>query len=150
MILINPDEVYKGNIDDELLRKAAFQVLEECLDEEVSLTIVITGDEKIKSLNKQHRGVDEATDVLAFTADYMDPDLGHRYLGDVLISMPTAQSQAREGGHSVREELQLLVVHGVLHLLGYDHLEDGEREEMWSLQDQILDELGLDMEVKGW
>lgn len=150
MILINPDEEYKGNIDDELLRKAASRALEECLDEEVSLTIVITGDERIKSLNKQHRGVDETTDVLAFTADYMDPDLGHRYLGDVLISMPTAKSQALEGGHSVREELQLLVVHGVLHLLGYDHLEEGEKEEMWSLQDRILDELGLDMEVKGW
>ncbi|MFO8036510.1 MAG: rRNA maturation RNase YbeY [Anaerolineales bacterium] len=150
MIIIDPADAFKDKIEDELLRKAASRTLEECLDEEVSLTIVVTGDEGIKSLNKRHRGVEEATDVLAFTADYMDPDLGHRYLGDVLISFPTAASQALERGHSVGEELQLLAVHGVLHLLGYDHLKKGEQEEMWSLQKQILKDLGLDLDVREW
>jgi probable rRNA maturation factor len=150
MIIIDPAEAFEEKIEDRVLRKAASKTLEESLDEEVSLTIVVTGDEQIKSLNKRHRGVDETTDVLAFTADYMDPDLGHRYLGDVLISYPTAETQALEHGHSVGEELQLLVVHGVLHLLGYDHLEEGEKEEMWTLQKQILEDLGLDLDVRRW
>lgn len=150
MIIIDPKEEFEEKIENEHLRKAASKAIEKCLEEEVSLTIVVTGDEQIKTLNKKHRGVDETTDVLAFTADYMDPDLGHRYLGDVLISFPTAESQALERGHSVGEELQLLVVHGVLHLLGYDHLEKREQGEMWSLQRQILKNLGLDLDVRGW
>ncbi|MBS3750866.1 MAG: rRNA maturation RNase YbeY [Anaerolineales bacterium] len=150
MIVIEVDEEFKGRVEEDVLKAAASKTLNECLDEEVSLTIVIMGDEKIRAFNEQHRGVDKATDVLSFTADYLDPDLGHRYLGDVLISLPTAESQAKERKQPVRDELQLLVIHGVLHLLGYDHLDEAEEKEMWTLQDRILELLGLDMEVEGW
>lgn len=150
MIVIEVDEEFKGRVEEDVLKAAASKTLNECLAEEVSLTIVVMGDEKIRAFNEQHRGVDKATDVLSFTADYLDPDLGHRYLGDVLISLPTAESQAKERNQPVRDELQLLVIHGVLHLLGYDHLDEAEEKEMWTLQDRILKQLGLDMEVEGW
>jgi len=150
MIVIEVDEECKGRVEEDVLKSAASKTLNECLDEEVSLTIVVMGEKKIRAFNEKHRGVDKATDVLSFTADYLDPDLGHRYLGDVLISLPTAESQAKERNHPVNDEIQLLVIHGVLHLLGYDHLDEAQEKEMWTLQDRILKQLGLDMEVEGW
>jgi probable rRNA maturation factor len=108
----------------------------------------MVGDERIRELNAQYRGVDAPTDVLAFPADFIDPDLDSRYLGDILISVPRAASQAEAREHSLTEELQLLVVHGLLHLAGYDHLEDAEKAEMWDLQARILKALGVAIETE--
>jgi probable rRNA maturation factor len=91
--------------------------------------------------------MDKVTDVLSFEADYMDPDLGSRYLGDVVISYPQAANQAEKQGHAIESELQLLTIHGVLHLMGYDHGSTEEKELMWSKQKQILDQLGLEITV---
>ncbi len=83
---------------------------------ELSLALVI--DSEIHSLNRQYRGIDKPTDVLSFPlADALQPSL----LGDVVISVETAARQAQRRGHSLREELQTLLIHGILHLLGYDH-----------------------------
>lgn len=148
MINVKVDQAYRGKVIKAALKQAASTTLKACLDEVVSLTVVIAGDERVRSLNNEHRNVDAATDVLSFPADYVDPDLGHRYLGDVVISLPTAEAQAKERGHGLEEELQLLVVHGVLHLLGHDHLEKDDRQEMWSTQGDILAQLGLDLDVE--
>lgn len=102
----------------------------------------------MKELNSRFLQVDQTTDVLAFPADFHDPDTDGPYLGDVVISYPQAESQAEAGGHQVEDELQLLTVHGVLHLLGYDHLDPEEKAAMWGLQDQVLNALNLDLSVE--
>ncbi|HLA08708.1 MAG TPA: rRNA maturation RNase YbeY, partial [Anaerolineales bacterium] len=83
------------------------------------------------------------TDVLSFPASETDPETGSRYLGDILLSIPRAQEQATAAGHALDSEVQLLVVHGVLHLLGYDHAEAKEKRKMWKAQEEILVQLGL-------
>ncbi len=108
------------------------------------LTIVLTDDEQLRRLNRDYLGVDAPTDVLSFPASEPDPETGSIYLGDILISLPRAEEQARLAGHSVEDEVRLLVVHGVLHLLGFDHATDAEKTVMWQAQAAILHTLGLD------
>lgn len=115
---------------------------------DTSLAIVITGDDQLQALNRQFLGIDAPTDVLSFPAgeNELDPDTGEVYLGDVLISYPRAWAQAEAGGHPVKEELRLLVVHGVLHLLGYDHARPEEKTAMWAAQAEILGRLGTKLQ----
>lgn len=107
------------------------------------LTIVLTDDDEIRALNRDFRGVDAPTDVLAFSAHETDPQTNRHYLGDIIISWPRAIEQATVRGHSPEAEAQLLVVHGVLHLLGFDHDEPEAQERMWARQKAILARLGL-------
>jgi probable rRNA maturation factor len=81
--------------------------------------------------------------VLSFPADEPDPETGRSYLGDVAILPARAAEQARERGHTVEAEMQLLVVHGILHLLGHDHAGAAEKERMWAAQAQALERLGV-------
>ena len=127
-----------------LLERAANAALEheaQSLDSELS--IILTNDSRLHELNLNYLGVDSPTDVLSFPASETDPETGARYIGDILISIPRAQSQAASAGHPLEWEVQLLVVHGVLHLLGHDHAEDEEKARMWKAQAEILESLGL-------
>jgi len=112
------------------------------------LTVVITDDVQISELNRIYRGVDSPTDVLAFSA--AEEDKGFiafpkvvAYLGDVIVSYPRAVEQAAAYGHPIEEELLLLVVHGVLHLLGYDHERASDKDDMWRRQGAALAALGI-------
>ncbi len=116
---------------------------------ESELTIVISDDAQLHALNQQYLGIDAPTDVLSFPANETDPESGEVYLGDIIISYPRAQQQAAAGGHPLQDELQLLVVHGVLHLLGYDHADDAEKAEMWEIQAEVLRRLGSAITVPG-
>lgn len=109
------------------------------------LTIVITSDEAVRVLNQRYRGVDSATDVLSFPAAPLPESLedGH-YYGDLVIAHPYTSRQASQLGHALDESLCLLVVHGTLHLLGFDHDRPETRAEMWAAQETILRELGID------
>ncbi len=107
------------------------------------LTIVMTDDAQLQQLNREYLGIDAPTDVLSFPSDEIDPESGIHYLGDILISVPRAEQQARTAGHALEAEVQLLVVHGVLHLLGHDHARPDEKSRMWSAQSEILAKLGL-------
>ena len=107
------------------------------------LTVVLAGDAQLQALNRQYLGVDAPTDVLAFPAVQPDPESTGRYLGDILVSVQQAQAQARRGRHPLEAEVQLLVIHGVLHLLGHDHAEGGARSRMWAAQSEVLRSLGL-------
>ena len=107
------------------------------------LTIVLTDDAQLHELNREYLGVDAPTDVLSFPASEADPETGVPYLGDILISIPRAAIQAQTAGHSLEAEVQLLAVHGVLHLLGYDHAQAEEKARMWSAQAEVLTRLGL-------
>lgn len=108
------------------------------------VTIVLTDEEHIRQLNKQYAGVDAPTDVLGFSHGMQNPETGVLYYGDVIIALPIAESQAREAGHSLEAELSLLTVHGVLHLLGHEDVENSERDSMLRAQREILDRLGID------
>jgi len=107
------------------------------------LTLVLTGEEQLQRLNRDYLGVDAPTDVLSFPASETDPETGRRYLGDILLSIPRAEAQARAAGHPLADEARLLVVHGVLHLLGHDHAEADEKARMWKAQGEILERLGV-------
>ncbi|HAX71097.1 MAG TPA: rRNA maturation RNase YbeY [Anaerolineales bacterium] len=110
---------------------------------DADLTIVLTDDRQLHELNLDYLGVDAPTDVLSFPASETDPETGAVYLGDIVLSIPRAVQQAEAAGHSVEAEAQLLVVHGTLHLLGYDHATDEEKAVMWAEQAKVLEKLGL-------
>lgn len=127
----------------DVLVRAASAALQRVLNhEEVELTIAIEGDEQLCQLNRDFLGNNSTTDILSFPADEYDPDSQAKYIGDVVISYPQAERQAQKAGHPIINELQLLVIHGVLHLLGYDHFNEKKKSEMWRLQADILDKIG--------
>jgi probable rRNA maturation factor len=144
MIAFNIDPRYKDLITQKLLKSAAEVALtHEGVSTEADLSLAITGDTQLKKLNRQFRGESHATDVLSFPSEEHDIESGRRYLGDVIISLPHARAQAKAAGHPLQAELQLLAVHGILHLLGHDHATRAERQRMWTAQDEILSGLGL-------
>ena len=129
---------------NKLIERAVNATLEnqsESLDSE--LTIILTDDSKVHDLNRDYLGIDAPTDVLSFPASETDPETGARYIGDIIISLPYAARSAEKAGHPLESEVQLLVVHGVLHLLGHDHAKPGEKAKMWKAQAEILETLGL-------
>lgn len=118
---------------------------------DTEMGLLITGQERIQELNKSYRGKDKPTDVLSFymtkgsslaqTSDEFDfaaPPDGFAHLGEVIISYPQAVIQAKERNHPVKKEMATLVIHGILHLLGFDHNTDEEEDEMKALEEDIL------------
>ncbi len=137
-------------LNEQVLEAAALAALEQQVaDEDAALSILLTNDAHIQELNRDYRGYDKPTDVLSFEAHERDPETGLLYLGDIIISLARAATQAEQGGHPLLAEVQLLVVHGVLHLLGHDHAEAEEKALMWNDQAEILARLGLsDMKIQ--
>lgn len=109
---------------------------------DVDLALRITDDAELQALNSAFLGHDAPTDVLSFPSGEVNPETGRPYLGDIVISYPRAVQQAQAGKHALHHELQLLVVHGVLHLLGHDHYDPQEKARMWQAQRAVLDALG--------
>lgn len=103
-----------------------------------ALTIRVAGESELRRLNRKFLGHDHVTDVLSFPARELDPETGRLYLGDIALAYPRARAQALRAGHPIRAELQLLVVHGVLHLLGHDHADPAGQERMWADQAEII------------
>lgn len=146
-------------------RETAVLVVEHILDYvgcpyEVQVSILVTDEETIHGLNLEHRGIDRATDVLSFPmADYripgdfafleengtdcFDPDTGELLLGDIVICADRVLSQAEEYGHSARREFAFLIAHSMLHLFGYDHMEDRDAAVMEQKQEEILRQLDI-------
>jgi len=145
MIYLEIAEGYRSLLDAQLIEGAAKATFHhQAASVENDLTIVITSNEQMRELNRQFRNIDAPTDVLSFPADFADPENEIPYLGDIIISYPRAEEQSNTGGHSIEAELQLLVVHGVLHLLGHDHADPEEKADMWAAQKEILHHLGLE------
>ena len=145
---IHVEEEFRGVVDEGWARRIAQTVLKAegvALPYEVSL--VFTDSETVKQLNRDYRGVDEPTDVLAFYMlpqkevddSFALPPDGVTRLGEVIISYPQAVEQAREQGHSPERELALLIIHGILHLLGYDHEEPEEESKMREREKALLE-----------
>ncbi|MFC2028748.1 rRNA maturation RNase YbeY [Chloroflexota bacterium] len=144
MIHVHVNSSLVLSFDQSLLKKPAQTVLEVSQQGmESDLTILLTDDGQIREMNNKYRDLDEATDVLSFSSMESDPDTSRLYLGDVIISYDRAVDQARLADHDLLVEMQLLVVHGVLHLLGFDHANLEQRSKMWDSQEKILAKLGL-------
>lgn len=113
------------------------------------LTIVVTDNDAVKALNRKYRDVDAPTDILSFPAEQPPIDLPDEppYLGDLVIAYPYTLAQAKREGHDPGDSLALLVVHGILHLLGYDHDTMDHREEMWAAQEAVIRSLGISLKI---
>lgn len=140
-IFINIDETTTHEIDRGQLETAIQFTLHSQNRLDVDITLQLTSDEVMRELNQTYLGKNSTTDVLAFNQDYFDPENGRLYLGDIIISVDQAHAQALENEHSLNEECALLAIHGILHLLGYDHSEAKEKDRMWQLQESILQKL---------
>lgn len=147
IITKSPDDlIVDENIVNEIKRAIELIVdLYDVTENEVSITL--TTDEIIHNLNKNYRGIDRPTDVLSFAFRESDePEIVNSesdILGDIIISVERATSQAHDYGHSLKREIVFLTVHGMLHLLGYDHIDDDDRIEMENEQSFIMDKLGI-------
>lgn len=150
------------DFNEEVLIK---EVIEAALDYEecpyeTEINVVLTNNEEIKEINKEYREIDAPTDVLSFPMvefnepsdfehveeeqeDCFHPDSGELMLGDIIVSVDKVFSQAKEFGHSEKRELGFLIAHSMLHLCGYDHMEEEEREVMEERQRAILDRIHL-------
>lgn len=109
----------------------------------MTLSCLLTDDTQVQQLNRDFLGIDGPTDVLSFPAGEPMPGMPG-YLGDIAVSVPYAARQAAAAGHGVADELQLLVIHGVLHLLGHDHDTPDAKAQMWAAQTAVLARLGLE------
>mgnify|MGYP000546817372 FL=1 len=112
----------------------------------LEFNVIIINNEEIHKINKEYRGIDRPTDVISFALeDYKDIkyENDYRVLGDIYISVDKVREQAKEYGHSEKRELAFLAVHGLLHLLGYDHMEKEDEKVMFSKQELILDGYGI-------
>ena len=141
-----------GKLAEELIQSLlSFAAKEEKLQEETELSVTFLSDEAIRQINRDYRQLDQPTDVISFALEEESegeaPIIGvkdmPRHLGDLLISVETATRQAEEYGHSVERELGFLALHGFLHLLGYDHMNQKDENEMFKRQDEILQSFGL-------
>ena len=146
---------------DEALEAFVVQVVEEVIayeqcEEEFEVSISFVNNQEMRSLNKEYRNIDKETDVLSFplvefieeelnaedeNAEYIEEEIA---LGDIVISMEKAVEQSEEYGHSFKRELAFLLVHGMLHLLGYDHDEEASEGEIFDKQEEILKNIKID------
>lgn len=119
------------------------------IEDDVEVSCVLVDDERIHEINREYRHIDRSTDVISFAMEDNDQFYVEgmpRTLGDIFISVDHAKKQAEEYGHSLRREMCFLFTHGILHLLGYDHMTDEQEKEMFGLQDQILGALSIERE----
>ncbi|MFA7170075.1 MAG: rRNA maturation RNase YbeY [Candidatus Paceibacterota bacterium] len=118
---------------------------EEKIKQNTEVSLVFVGEDRIRKFNKIYRGIDRITDVLSFEGknedNFVDPSNDVAYLGEIFICVPRAKKQAREKGHSIEKEVDILLVHGLFHLLGYDHIKDADYEIMKKKEEKILKNL---------
>lgn len=140
-IEITIDSDFKSKLDPTILQNAIHTTLVSAEKANTDVTLKITGDEEMHHLNQTYRNIDRTTDVLSFNQDYIDPETGRLYLGDIIISFDQAHAQAVANQRPLIEECTRLAIHGTLHLLGYDHAEPEEKEIMWNKQESLLDKI---------
>jgi probable rRNA maturation factor len=144
---IQVDPGYRRLLKVRRLRQIAVAVLAaEAVKPGAKLSLVLTNDDTVKELNRKYRGQDKTTDVLAFplgedSAAFVSPPRAAAHLGEVVISYPQASRQAKEAGHTLEKELALLIVHGVLHILGYDHQRAAQGQRMRAREQAILGQI---------
>ncbi|MBI2908187.1 MAG: rRNA maturation RNase YbeY [Chloroflexi bacterium] len=149
---VSREDPFKRKVKVGWLRKVAEDVLRsQGIEAPAEMGLVIAGDELVQRLNKEYRGLDHTTDVLSFAleegpeggAAFVMPSDGVRHLGEVIISYPQAARQAEQQKHPVERELTILIIHGILHLLGYDHESDAEEATMKAQESRLIADCGL-------
>jgi probable rRNA maturation factor len=147
---IEIDDQFEGRIDADFLESSLVNTLRQEDIEDGAVTVVITDDESIRALNERFLGIDSPTDVLSFPLKdregrepFIVPDQSFEELGEIVISLPTAERQADQTGISLRDEVAHLLTHGALHLLGYDHVEPEDDRRMRLREETLLSELGI-------
>ena len=150
------DEGLGGCLEESWLQSVAAQVLvAQEADASVEMGLVIATQERVRQLNKSYRGKDEPTDVLAFSAmeeigadfpPFVQPPDGVLHLGEVIISYPQAVAQAEEHQHSIKREIAILIIHGILHLLGYEHNKPELERQMMTREVEILNCIERELE----
>lgn len=148
------DFVYEDemNLCDESYEKQFYKIIETALnylkiEDDVEVSCVIVDDEKIHEINREYRHIDRSTDVISFALEDSDQFYVKgmpRCLGDIFISYDHAKEQAKEYGHSLKREMCFLMTHGILHLLGYDHMNEEDEKEMFTIQKEILSILQIE------
>lgn len=135
------NDIDRDVMELDLLNDYVKYVVKELKLEKCEFNIIIIDNERIHEINKEYRGIDRETDVISFALeDNMDIEYDDfRLLGDIYISIDKCYLQALEYGHSREREICFLATHGILHLLGYDHMNSEDEEEMFSLQNKLLD-----------
>ncbi len=142
MLTIKSRQSIRKELDTKRLHQAASAASKVLgFESQPGITLQITDDKTIQKFNRQYLGIDESTDVLSFENAFTDPESGETYLGDILISYETAKKQADTRGLDLIAELEMLLVHGILHLAGMDHASPTDWQEMSAMQDAILAEL---------
>ncbi len=139
------NETEEKVLEEKELKKLIKYALKYMNLKNVSFSVIFVDNNKIHELNKNYRNVDRETDVITFRlADYEDVVFDNvNILGDIYISLDKAKTQSIEYGHSYLRELSFLLIHGFLHLLGYDHMNEVDEKEMFKLQEDILDGYGI-------
>lgn len=134
--------VRKSGVDARALKATARELLKAVDEEGASLSIALVNDKTIAQINREHRGKDKPTDVLSFP---LEPDASapERLLGDVVISIDTARRQAADYDATLQRELYRLLIHGLLHILGHDHEEAGERRRMEAEERRLAHAIGM-------
>lgn len=139
------NEVKSSLIDIEFLTDLAHKTLEYMKVDNAIMNIIVVSLGKIHSINKEYRGIDRPTDVISFALEddetFIKTD--YRVLGDIYICLDKVVEQAHEYGHSFKREISFLTVHGILHLLGYDHMNKEDESVMFNLQEAILNEFKI-------
>lgn len=147
LISREPKELPADDLAVATVEEAAAKVSELYGLDRAELSVTLTDNQHIHIINRQYRGVDRPTDVISFALNESDEpevqDAEVNILGDIIISLERAAEQAKEYGHSYRREVAFLTVHGLLHLLGYDHMEESERLEMEEEQRVVMEALGI-------
>ena len=141
--IFNETDVNLDEYMDKLYGLLEYALKRENLND-VEFNIIFVDNKKIHEINKEYRNIDRETDVISFALeDNLEIELDHRVLGDIYISIDKAKTQAEEYGHSLLREISFLMIHGLLHLLGYDHMEKEEEKIMFQKQEDILNEYGI-------
>ena len=153
---MNIDFVFDNEADnfENIYEQDFIAIIEQALktlgiEDDVEVSCVLVDDERIHEINREYRHIDRSTDVISFAMEDNDQFYVEgmpRTLGDIFISVDHAKKQAEEYGHSLRREMCFLFTHGILHLLGYDHMTDEQEKEMFGLQDEILGALSIERE----
>lgn len=109
----------------------------------ISVNIILVDEKEITILNKQYRQINKPTDVLSFDLNILDPETGSLMLGEIIICVPFVEKQAQSLKNNLYDELKLMIIHGLLHLFGFDHDNDGSKSVMWNYQSKILESLQI-------
>jgi probable rRNA maturation factor len=138
MVTFIKNSLFSKKLNIDCLIDKSQKALKQLNIPESEVTIVLDSNIKLKELNNLYLGIDEITDVLSFYSGDSNPETGNIYLGDIIISLEKAADQAKDKSHSLEFEVLTLIVHGVLHLLDYDHLTKPDATAMFGKQDEIL------------